>query len=426
MRKTLIGTTALVAAGLAAGQASAASGLKLGITGFYRGSIGATIGGNSSLGPNITAGGSLGVAGFGNEGRNSTAMRQEIRLNFTGETTLDNGITVGVLVGINAENLIAVGSTTTPQKRSYADFKGKFGDIRFGEYETALTTDCVVDPGNVTANFGVNSPNEAYSNAGRAVTFLGGIHNRTAGVAPLGSIGTCYGTESRGTKIGYFSPTFGGFTFGVTYTPTGSTRNPGGGYFYGTDLKNKRSSNVISFGADYNHDFGGGFTLTTGGGGEWALDSYSAFGQAVSDKPSQYLLGVQVGIPGGFTVGASGAYIPNYKGSGYAATDAFSSDNGWVATAGAAYTIDAVSVGLQGMYSEWDTWGTSNKDKIWAISLNGAYALGPGINLEAQVMYNKYDANTVFPGPFVDDATGFAQPGNYDAVEVDGGFAINF
>jgi hypothetical protein len=41
-------------------------------------------------------------------------------------------------------------------------------------------------------------------------------------------------------------------------------------------------------------------------------------------------------------------------------------------------------------------------------------------------MYNKYDANTVFPAPFIDDAAGFAQPGNYDAVEVDGGFAINF
>ena len=107
-------------------------------------------------------------------------------------------------------------------------------------------------------------------------------------------------------------------------------------------------------------------------------------------------------------------------------SDAFNSDDAWVATAGASYTIDAVSVGLQGMYSKWEVWGDSGHDQIWAISLNGAYALGPGINLEAQVMYNKYDANTVFPAPFIDDAAGFAQPGNYDSVEVDGGFAINF
>jgi outer membrane protein OmpU len=426
MRKALVGTTALVAAGLAAGQASAASGLKLGITGFYRGAIGATIGGDSSLGFATTSGGGPGVAGFGNAGRTDTGFRQEIRLNFTGETTLDNGITIGVLVGINGENLIAVGSTTTPQKRSYADFKGKFGDIRFGEFETALTTDCITDPGNVTANFGVNSPNESFSDAGRGVDFFGAIHNRTVGVAPMGSIGTCYGIESRGTKIGYFSPTFGGFTFGVTYTPSGSTRNPGGGYFYGTDLKNRRADNVISAGADFNHDFGGGITLTVGGGGEWAIDSYTALGESVSDKPSTYLLGAQVGLPGGFTVGASGALVYNYKGAGYAATDAFNKDDAWIATLGANYTVDAVSIGIQGIYSRWQVYGDSAHDAIWGASLNGAYALGPGINLEAQVAYTKYLANGFGGPPFIDDALGIAQPASYSAVEIDGGFAINF
>ena len=44
MRRVLYGTTALVAAGLAAHEASAASALKLGITGFYRNSIGGSFG----------------------------------------------------------------------------------------------------------------------------------------------------------------------------------------------------------------------------------------------------------------------------------------------------------------------------------------------------------------------------------------------
>jgi hypothetical protein len=102
---------------------------------------------------------------------------------FHRETTLDNGITVGVLVGINAENLIAVDSTTTPRKRSYVDFRGKFGEIRFGEYETAMTTDCVGDPGNVTANFGVNSPNESFSDAGRGVTFAAPTRSGRASIS---------------------------------------------------------------------------------------------------------------------------------------------------------------------------------------------------------------------------------------------------
>ena len=44
MKKVLYGTTALVAAGLVAGEASAASALKLGITGFYRNAIGGSFG----------------------------------------------------------------------------------------------------------------------------------------------------------------------------------------------------------------------------------------------------------------------------------------------------------------------------------------------------------------------------------------------
>ncbi len=44
MKKVLYGTTALVAVGLVAGDASAASGLKLGITGFYRNAIGGSFG----------------------------------------------------------------------------------------------------------------------------------------------------------------------------------------------------------------------------------------------------------------------------------------------------------------------------------------------------------------------------------------------
>ena len=88
-------------------------------------------------------------------------------INFTGQTTLDNGITVGVLVGLNGENVAKSGSTTQVN-RAYADFSGKFGLVRVGEANSALVTDCVVDPGNVTSNFGVNSPNESFSDVGFA------------------------------------------------------------------------------------------------------------------------------------------------------------------------------------------------------------------------------------------------------------------
>ncbi len=130
MKKVLCGTTALVAAGVVVGDASAASGLKLGISGYYRNSIGGSFG-NSPATQHVNATG-ISTAGLGNFDRQNLSMRQEIRVNFTGKTTLDNGITVRVLIGLNGEN-VAKSSALPQYNRAYADFNGKFGLVRIGE-----------------------------------------------------------------------------------------------------------------------------------------------------------------------------------------------------------------------------------------------------------------------------------------------------
>jgi hypothetical protein len=218
----------------------AASGLKLGITGFYRNSIGGSFGNSPTTqhpgtGP-LAQGVGVTTSGLGNFDRQNVSMRQEIRVNFTAQTTLDNGITVGVLVGLKGES-VAKSDSTTQVNRAYADFSGKFGLVRVGEANSALVTDCVGDPANVTSNFGVNSPNESYSNVGFAQsrnqnTGVANVSNSAAGyfstfgVAPMGSIGICFGVESKGNKITYFSPSFGGLTFGIFFTPTGGSDGP--------------------------------------------------------------------------------------------------------------------------------------------------------------------------------------------------------
>jgi len=425
MKKVLYGTTALVAAGLAAGQASA-DGIKLGISGYYRGSAGVLIGGDQTA---------AAAGGLGDFGRTSGGFRQEIRINFKGETTLDNGITVGVLVGINPGSTNA-NTTETRLNRAYVNFSGKYGDVRFGAGSPldAVSQTCVYDPGNVTANFGVNSANQEFSNAGLGRT-AGGA-GTTVGVATIETAdATCATFTQKGTSIAYFSPAFGGFTFAVSYTPQGRTNNTSGsqGFGSGTDLKNQRAENILSVGADYNHDFGGGWTLLVGGGGQWGFTVHTGAGGSVDGtKPQMYTLGFQVGIPGGFTAGASGAYYVNYanNGTNFAATNACSdtatdaatcSASGWVGAIGGSYTIDAVSVGLEGIYGQYQTHHnqpSAGHDKIWGVSLNGAYALGPGINLEGQVAYTKYSPNTGTPSS--------TNPMSYDAVEIDAGVAVNF
>jgi outer membrane protein OmpU len=459
MKKVLYGTTALVAAGLVAGEASAASALKLGITGFYRNAIGGSFG-NGPTTQTATSGGGVSTAGLGNFDRQNVSMRQEIRVNFTGQTTLDNGITVGVLVGLNGENVAKSGSTTQVN-RAYADFSGKFGLIRVGEANGALTTDCVVDPGNVTSNFGVNSPNESFSDVGFAqkrnkTTGTANVSNSPAGyfstfgVAPMGSIGTCFGIESKGNKIQYYSPSFGGLTFGVSFTPTGGQRRAGNGLSYGTDVTapgpGNAGNNILSVGVDYVHDFGG-WNLTAGGGGEWAFTQYTPAGGNTNNKPSWYQAGLQVGF-GHFAIGASGAYYVNYQHAGYASTTASSSDDGWVVSGGASYTIDAWSFGLQGEYGSYQQSaaaiiGTSapgvsaDNEKMWGISFNTAYALGPGISLEGQVAYTNanygnlsaFGVSTAVPNFAFQNGTGAPTGVNATQVhswEIDLGTAINF
>ena len=428
MKKALYGTTALVAAAVAAGQADAASGLKLGITGYYRGAMGGTFGtSNEITAPTFTAGGALATPGTGSGlyGRNNVAFRQEVRVNFTGSTTLDNGITVGVLVGLNAGGGNNITSNSTARiNRAYMDLSGKFGQVRFGDANSAFQSMCVGDPGNVTANFGLNSPNETFSNAGKdSVNGALGTYMPTT----ISGAGTCFGLETRSTKLIYFSPTFGGFNFAVSFAPdhvrsAGGSGGNGGTFGVGNPTTSGAAfHDFLSAGINFNHDFGG-VTLSAGVSGEWALAGKTGnFDNAnnLPDKPQMYQAGFQVGFGGGWAVGASGQYVINYLGAGYQNQNGFAapSDNAYMITAGGSYTIDAISVGLEGLFNNYSTSapGFDGHQRYYGASLNAAYALGPGISLEGQIAWTRASNNFTVNDNF-----------NVNAYEFDLGTAINF
>jgi len=435
MKKGLYGTTALVAAAVVAGQADAASGLKLGITGYYRGAMGGTFGNSRSAFGDPTT-------GTGLAGRENFAFRQEVRVNFTGSTTLDNGITVGVLVGINAggENQTTSNSSTRTN-RAYMDISGKFGQIRFGDANSAFQSMCVGDPGNVTANFGLNSPNETFGNAGRSI--LNGV---ITGYMPtnISGAGTCFGLETRSTKMVYFSPTFGGFNFAVSFTPdhirsAGGSGGTSGTFGVGAPFtRGSAFHDFLSAGINFNHDFSG-ITLSAGLSGEWALagkTTNSTNANSIPNKPQMYQAGFQLGFGGGWAVGASGQYVINYMHAGYLpvrtvtslggpipqnASLSNTSDDAYMVTVGGSYTIDAISIGLEGLYNRYNTGGgavglgNGNATYIGG-SLNASYALGPGISLEGQIAWTR-------------SSTSYSQlsaENKVNAYEFDIGTAVNF
>ena len=194
MKKILLGSTALVAAGLIAGHAEAADGVKLSLGGYYRGAAGFTSDDYDGA-----------LAGVEDDVRNYV-FKQDVEVHFSGETTLDNGLKIGAVIQLE-------GQTSGDQiDEVYAFFSGGWGELRFGDDDEALTAMCSITPSAAT-NFGPDSPFFNFSNSG-----LGGYGATN---------GTCYGLDGNSTKVIYFSPNFGGFSFGASFTPdnTQDTRN---------------------------------------------------------------------------------------------------------------------------------------------------------------------------------------------------------
>src|SRR5262249_39557722 len=138
------------------------------------------------------------------------------------------------------------------------------------------------------------------------------------GLAGYGATnGTCYGIDDKSTKIVYFSPNFGGFTFAASFTPdeTEDTRNTFQGA--GTRLNNRGSDNTggssgngrdsenISIAANYTHDFNG-VHLVVGGGYSHSFnkETVALGGVENGGHRSEYNGYVQVGFSG-FTIGGA-------------------------------------------------------------------------------------------------------------------------
>ena len=113
MKKVLYGSTALVAAGALAAPAAAEEGISLSLGGFYTVAFAVQDMDYDS-----------GLGGPGDT--NSTTMFANGEVHFKGETTLDNGITFGVRIELEAQ------SQGDQLDENYAYIEGSFGRLIIG------------------------------------------------------------------------------------------------------------------------------------------------------------------------------------------------------------------------------------------------------------------------------------------------------
>jgi outer membrane protein OmpU len=402
MKHTLLGTTALVAAGLMAGLGTAYAaegGVTLKLGGMYRGAYGSHFDTQDS--------GEGGVEDADLD--RGDALKQDVEVHFRGEGVLDNGLTVGARVELE-------GQTSGDQIDAvYAYISGGFGELRVGDDGDAYAKMCYITPA-ASHIFGADSPVFNFSNAG---VFGYGATN-----------GTCYGATDNATKLLYFSPIFGGFQFAASYAPDGTedTRNTLGGFGTRSDGDTPyQNSEEYSIAAQFNRDFNG-VTVILGGGAAFVTDVEGVGDVDDPDKPEHYNAYARVGFglgDGQLTIGGAWALRTDNRtvttatilGGGTFVTAVAEGDNE-VFGVGIVYALDAWGIGIGWTHGDYESTCEGGdgdcSDEHDIIELDATYALGPGVDVDGMVAWDEYD-----PGDGQDSA-------ELDSIQAGIGLNIGF
>jgi predicted porin len=370
MKKTLLlGTTALFAAGVAtSGTALAEDPITLGISGFMASAIGAVQQDDG--------------AGQLADDNNSFVFGNNSSITFQGDTTLDNGITVGAYLQVEGNSGGNATSGSNALDERFAFFKGSFGQLRVGQVEDAAQSTQKSNPGGTTV-FGVNSPFFQFGNStpiGFAIsTYSDGLGNQDA------------------IRAVYYSPTFNGFQLAASYAPDDANNGQ-----YGGNVTNAAGGlqNATSVGLTFSGNMGEAGVNASAGWSSYVLENCNASEaiQTCEDHPDVLGLGGSVSF-GGFSIGAS------YKQKEQITHDTNGNARDRVdTTAGVSYATGPYKIGLEYGNVEIDQTDITS-DEVEKMEVNGSYVLGPGLSLD--VALTNGDANGASAGELDNSFTTF-------------------
>jgi len=398
MRKILFASTALVAAGLmTAGSANAADKIKLNLGGFSKWwVVGTWQDDKFANATQVTTNGASGLPGK----RQGADVKGDNEIWFTGETTLDNGLKVGVKVELEAGGHSDV--TTDVIDQSFAWVESGFGKIELGTTASSAGKVHVQAPdaagnwgngGIMTGNFALSRP------SGVLMT------NQVSGYTSSAST-TMITTDDNAEKISYYTPTFAGLQVGGSYIPNMLRQDA-----RGTPLA---GASAYTLGGLYSNSFGGVGLKISAAYLKSNLNNRSA-GASGIDGWQQQAYGTQLSYAG-FTLGGSYQIAKQNNSNGAGITSitqpggaGFTFNN--ATGAGSAYNgVDfggnSWDIGLQyasGPYAISFAYfqssvngllANSSKDTIEFYQASGKYNLSAGIDLLASVGHAEYRDET--------------------------------
>jgi len=443
MKKLLLGSSALVAAGLISNGALAQTAttdtpVQFKIGGQYYAGLGAFVQQDDNPGEVAYK-------------REPISAQEYFLIRFIGSTTFSNGITAGVWTRLNAFSAPNAAANTTNGYQSsnnttikdsylYVKNAATWGEFRIGDDSDVrrnVATGNNAGAANGDGNLGANSAAIAWLNTP--------VYNFTT-----------MNLDSRGTKVVYYSPTVAGFQLGMSFTP-----DKGGGHTYGpgnvgdnsglTDritngltpsyLNNQTAYNYYSLSGQWTGTLGpvkaigtvgyssasrkcgvsSGTTVALGqGAGTNAVPGCTLVGTGVAAgtanaNPHVYNAGIQldygpwelgtdyeqtVAIPGGLTGGVGQAVT---FGAGGVVTGTVTRTNEMVnkiADINLSYTVGAIRLGLE--YSRGAFEGITGDANVKRaavldqIQVGGSYTLGPGVALVGMLQEALYDAGGAY------------------------------
>jgi len=357
MKKVLFGSTALVAAGaMAATSAVAEEGVKLGLGGYYNTFFWVGDYDEDNLDP---------------RNLNATGLFADGEVHFKGKTTLDNGITFGVQIELEAFQ------SGDQIDENYAFIEGSFGRLVIGGENTAAYMMQYGAPFvGVPLNSGwitsfVPPPQATTTTATFAGTSTSTFIAVTTGFRTP-ALSTYLDLANDDHALNYFSPRFSGFQVGVSYVPAATINGEGKNFPVQAD-KNTELHDMVSVGANFVESFGG-FDVAVAGGYRIAQDDRGG-----NDDPQQISAGLNLGFAG-FTVGGSIAIEDSDR-----TTDGV----GW--DAGASYSTGPWAVGVTYFHSEVEGAPGGGEDELDSAQAGVSYAVGPGITASANVLWAEWD-----------------------------------
>lgn len=369
MKKLLLGSTALAAAGLISASAMAAEPIKLTVNGYYQWYF--VVGGWDKQ-------------ASGNDGR-TTSIRQEAEIWFNGITKLDNGTNIGFRIELEAY-------TQGDQiDEHYLFASGDWGRIEAGATNGVMSKMVYGSPsalpgfGFISQNFNFHA-GWAAGNTSFSTAIQDDRHNGDA------------------NKISYFTPRFAGFQIGVSYTPefnpgvNGNVCGATGGSStsFGVCTKNNAGEYQHAFQAAINYlaTFNS-VNLALYGGLMWADPEVKGAAVTIggltapADDWFHWLIGANLTFQG-FSIGGN---IGNDNNGQKGDTDT------WMYTAAITYTTGPWTVGGGWRGYRRDLPGTSARDYTDQFELGANYRIGPGIALAGGVIWNSSDTKGSGHGP---------------------------